>query len=556
MRYITILLAGFAFLIACNTSCNVNDNVQGPDNLETTQYVISTDRDTILQTKNGAFLKIPKGTLTSDNGSTATFDIKEAYSISQMIQGGLTTASNGAPLSSGGMIYINAAKGQNITINQKIQVAIPADFLQKGMQLYKGEEGKDGKINWADPSPLDDNSATDAIDDGKILFQRSCASCHNIGRNMTGPDLAHFMKRFPPTKQNFKYYKPHSVYFNTTAVVEMPADTIRTLPDNPGIDDTGDYTDLYMCNLKNMFGSIGPAFPDFSKKQLLSIYRYIQNESDRLNLPMPGHTYLKDCVDSCKLYNKKTKGLTAKKIKAQNKRDHLEEENGLMVDNKADSTWISSLFKPNTDSVIFYHNDLVVPEKYNASYYKFSIKSFGWTNIDMRVTEIDNVLESELSVKVSGEYKNKVEVFLIIPSVKVYGEGGPTDDDQDKYFFFYKTGKIVLPQNVPAYILALSEKSESFAYGLVPFTTSASQHLNIELHASSKQEFTDAMKQFDLDRLHITVDDAKNANKIRRTDRKLEKIDQQLEEAEALKPKGCNCSCGDYNTTDSLMAVK
>jgi len=161
----------------------------------------------------------------------------------------------------------------------------------------------------------------------------------------------------------------------------------------------------------------------------------------------------------------------------------------------------------------------------------------------MMMKNVEGVEESELFARVVGEYREKTKIYLIIPSVKTYGEGGPTGRNADEYAFFYKTGKLSLPQNVSAYILAVTETEDSIAFGLKEFTTSRQQQIDISLHLSSKAEFTAAMQQFDPERLHIKVNDSKNANEIRKTDTDLKNIDQQLKDAEKLKPKRCDCDC-------------
>ena len=153
MKYIIILLTSLALVISCNTGKKSN-LLSKPDDMTADEYVINIDKDTTLVTKNGALLKIPKGTLATDNGNKVTIEIKEAYSIQQMIQAGLTTQSNGDPLSSGGMIYINAAAGQNVTIKQAIKVAIPADYLDPGMQLFKGEKDDNGIYQLDNPCSI------------------------------------------------------------------------------------------------------------------------------------------------------------------------------------------------------------------------------------------------------------------------------------------------------------------------------------------------------------------------------------------------------------------
>ncbi|MET0395136.1 MAG: hypothetical protein ABW019_18460 [Chitinophagaceae bacterium] len=535
MRYILFLLFSLAVFIACRTGSN-NASLLHPGNLETTQYVIDTDRDTTLQTKHGALLKIPRGALAAASGHSVTLDIKEAYSMAQMIQGGLTTQSGSDPLSSGGMIYINAAKGQDVTIKQKIQVAIPADFLQTGMQLFKGDERADGRIDWVRPDTLPPNPQQAAINQGKTLFESSCANCHIIGQNAAGPDLRHYLRRFTLAEDFPGYYVhyPHHSFereyhgHTDTSAYTIPYDTVLNFKSRAGLL-------LYWCNAMRYNASAGTIHV-MAREDLNSIYRYIQNESDRRNLEVPSNG-LRDCVDSCTAYLEKTGDLLDRQTIEREKRKELLADNGPMVDFRGDSTWPQG----NGQPVNF--EEKVSPASYGAEYYQFTIDSFGWINIDMLLNKVEGVQESELFVKVAGEYTDRVKIYLIIPSAKVYGEGGPADRNAAEFAFFYRNGKLPLPQQQKAYILALTEGGGSLAYGLKEFTTSMQQELTIELHAATKDEFTNAMQQFDNNRLHIKVDDAKNADSIRKTDTVLRNIEQQLKKAESLKPKNCDCGC-------------
>ncbi len=539
MKYIVAILAISALIICCNTGAKKSGLLSKPDDLKADEYVINIDRDTTVETKNGALLKIPRGSLTTSQGNTVTLEIKEAYSLQQMIMAGLTTQSDGEPLSSGGMIYINAKGGQDVRITQAIKVAIPADYLSDNMQLFKGEKNADGNIDWKEPTSLPKNKQLASVNGGQVLFQSKCANCHAIGQDMTGPNLAHFMKRFPIGNEGDGRYYDHAFYqYRGEAVLK--ADSIN-IPD-------GDYLNtyyhfdpyfIYKCNLRNMYGSMGPVlWTDTSDDNLLSIYRYIQNESDRKNLLLPSHAYLKDCADSCVKFKQTVADIKNKKEAAKLKRKSLVDENGPLVDKKPDSTWgVTNTPPPDFD-------ERVSPKYYDAVYYQFTIESFGWYNIDVLMKNVNGVEESELFVKIVGQYREKIKIFLIIPSVKVYGEGGPAESDPDKFAFFYKNGKLPLPQNTDAYILAVTETEESIAFGIKKFTTSIRQELEMSLNQSNKELFTAAIKQLNLNRLHIKVADSKNADEIRKTDTDLKNIDQELKKAEDLKPKNCDCDCG------------
>ncbi len=172
----------------------------------------------------------------------------------------------------------------------------------------------------------------------------------------------------------------------------------------------------------------------------------------------------------------------------------------------------------------------------------------------MMLGKVEGVQESELFVKVTGDYKEKIKTFLIIPTVKTYAEGGPAESNAEEFAYYLKNGKIPLPQNVDAYILAVTETDSSIAYGLKKFTTSKQQEIEISLHAATKEELMEAMREFDTERLHIKVADTKNASEIRKEDADQKKIDEQLKEAENLKPKRCDCDCG-YLSPESAAAI-
>ncbi len=349
MRYfIAIIIFSFIIILSCNTS-KEKEKLLTTANLPSKEYTINIDKDTILQTENGALLKIPKGALRSEIGKTVTLEIKEAYSLSQMIKAGLVTQSNGESLSSGGMIYVNATAGQKVTITQAIKVAIPADYLQKGMQLYRGDESN-GKINWISPTPLQENKQLTSIDTGQILFQTNCASCHTIGKDLTGPDLAHFIKRFPnfgsegdyaPFDHNFAYLYPNVRLRPFSFTFSGDSPTIKRKLDSSFayVDTIGWHSEPYNCNLIKLYGGVlGPQF-NFSLREWQQIYNYIQNESDRRNLPFPGHDYLRTCIDSCNLYKEKVRDLHQQKMLSKFKKKYSIEDNGPLVKITPDTTW-------------------------------------------------------------------------------------------------------------------------------------------------------------------------------------------------------------------------
>lgn len=550
MKYIIALITiATVILIACNSENN-NRLFWKPGNLIPDEYVINIEKDTTLVTKNGALLKIPKGTLKTNKGSSVTLEIKEAYSLEQMMRAGLTTQSNGEPLSSGGMIYINAKGGQDVIITQAIKVAIPTDYLSPEMKLYKGETNADGGVSWVAPTTLTENKQLAVIDRGKQLFESKCASCHSIGKDLTGPNLAHFMKRFPVEDERLQRYYEHGFYPNTDRLVSDEAKSDTTDHINAHFGEAFYHPDpyyTYKCNLRNFFGSVrGPKlFTDTTNPQadILPIYKYIQNESDKRKLAIPPHAYLFNCADSCTKYQQRVIELKEQKQIAEQKRADQVKGNGPLTEEKRNSGPPVSPDNFVDPPAPVNFDDVISPENNKSVYYQFSIETFGWYNVDVVLKDVNGNKESELTVRIMGSYRERVEIFLIIPEQKIYAKAGKKKGGADEYVFAYTNGKIFLPQNAKAYILAMSEAESTIVFDLNEFTTGLSQQIQMELKTSTKEAFNEAVSRLDGNEMKVSVNDAKNADNIRKTETDLKTIDAELKKAENLKPKNCDCDC-------------
>ncbi|MFN8253347.1 MAG: c-type cytochrome [Ferruginibacter sp.] len=558
-NYLFVLMLVFGVYACSDPVTNLPERLLTTDSLQKQNYSININADTLLRTAGGAWLKINKGTFSAENG-TAAIEIREAYSVEQIVKAGLLTASNGIPLSSGGMIYINAAAGQKITINKPFKVAVPSAFLDKGMQLYKGEKDKDGNINWNNPAAVDSNRQMRDIQKGEILFRQKCASCHGIGKEGSGPDLANLYRRFGPPWQHegegdsgyWSYYrhnfkKVHYYHSDITTVYRGKVIAKR--------DTLQHYIENYECNLISLFGNNAvDLYTEWEKNQddWNKIYNYIENESYRGNLPNPRHAYLKASADSCRLYelSKKLKAeLLDKKQREIELQEALVEANGPLVDKRTDpagQSGNSSMPPPD-------FSQRVTPGQYDAVYYQFTIESFGWFNIDMLLKDKEGVQQSELFVRIVGAIKEKIKIYLVIPSAKVYGEGGVSDRGGDEYAFFNVNGSLPLPQNSKAFILAVTETEKSIAFGIREFTTQTKQSFELALKESTKQEFNAAIKSMDATSLSITVAESKNAAAIKAADKTIAQLEAEIQKTALLKPRGCDCDCG--KMTDSVVAI-
>lgn len=551
-KIITALLLITILLLACRSSSHSGKLLKQPGDIIADEYVINTLADTNLVTQNGAILFIPAGGLKS-NKTSVTLSIKEAYNLEQMIRSGLTTKAGEELLSSGGMIEITPTAGEEVTITKPIKVAIPGRQLNENMKLFKGEKAEDGSINWGNPLPMVDNVQIKMMQTGQRLYNSKCASCHGIGKKLTGPDLAHFLKRFSGDTLLVRGYSLHMPYWNQGNEEWFN----RRSPSDEKLREKLSHIDpalwenqwLYFCNQKTQYGSVGTSFPDLGEADLTSIYQYIQNESERLNLPIPANAIPNDCIDSCFQYKKQKQLLIQKKETAEAKMDTLKKDKHSLSEEERtfpvapDTTPVTSPLPPAIDNSPIRVEDIVEPENKQSLYYQFSIESFGWYNVDLLLKEVDGSVKSDLSVRLTGEHSNDAEVFLIIPSTQTYTKAGKKKDQPDQLVFAYNDGSIYLPQQTTAYILAIAETKNSVAFSIKTFTTGLKQEFEINLQTADPETFNEAIRRLNLNGITIKAAESPNAPKLRETGIEIQNLDSSLKNVELLRPRNCDCDC-------------
>jgi len=514
----------------CNQSKNKSFSLTGVDKIPSQLFEINIHKDTVLKTSNGAFLDIPNGAIFS-NDSIVELEIKEAYTLAQMIRANLTTQSNGQPLGSGGMIYINAAKGQAIKIIKAIRVAVPTKYLNKKMQLYKGDQTDIG-INWIDPVPLTENPVVNKIDEGALLFKNNCGSCHKVEVDSIGPALAHVINR---KGKDWAYHFVHGFAsivgienLISTGDISNDYDETDTAPKTPMDVSYGKLNFLYKTGffyhacLEQHFANAGTKFPNLNNTALDAIYRYIQNETDRLQVPYPNNNFT-SCLDSCENYLAALNKLTKKRTALQ--KDSVPQK---VKD-----------FRPPPDlpsnvAPIYPDNDVEVDGN-KSLYYQFTINVVGWYNIDALLNSFDNKTETELRVLITGNYKATISVNLVVPVINTFLAGGKLTGDE-AYGFFTKDGRIPLPLNAKAYILVMGEADGQIVFAVKEFIVGEKQSFEISPLPANMEDFNAAVEAIGNANIQIKSVETQ-------TGKDLKGNDKQLKEVEKLKPKNCGCDC-------------
>ncbi len=133
------------------------------DSTQNSQFkVINANTDNVIEGKNGTIIVCPKNCFVNANGTVINdnvkIELKEAFTLSDMLLENLSTTSNGNLLETDGMIYFNpTANGEQLFINKNIpiHIEIPTKKKLSGMMAYEGIKDASGKINWINPKKLD-----------------------------------------------------------------------------------------------------------------------------------------------------------------------------------------------------------------------------------------------------------------------------------------------------------------------------------------------------------------------------------------------------------------
>jgi mono/diheme cytochrome c family protein len=451
------------FLFSCQAE-KPNTSLLNANNLTSFYVRIDPAQDMKIRTPKGATINIRKGTF----DKVVELEIKEAYTMSDILLGGLITESNSEPLISGGMVYINAKDRQQLVPKLPINISIPTAYVNTDMQVFKGEEKEDGTINWVNPDTLPVTPQTAVLEEGRSLFQQNCQTCHALDKNLTGPSLRGFTQRGPWRNRQAVYNWIH----NPAAFMAR---------------------DRYTQDLKQQYGVVMQAFPALTNRQIDVVIAYLNNEEGNLAADEydGSYTYTTPvnqlCTDTQYIFREQP----------------LNDEPTTTFDTLPSDT--SSYFE-STESAPAVDLRGGFTDKPTSGAYEFEIKTLGWYNVDAYMKGLPGTFPCVLSVQVNGETIVDLKVYVFFPRHKDLSVGSQRGNN---WFYFEKSeGKMPMFLGTKGIVLAFGSKGEQLYIGKGSFYAKPSQQIKVDLQPTTEEAFLQLVKKGNIEGIDFKLNKA------------------------------------------------
>lgn len=470
-------------LFSCSDPAKQKPALFSRDMLQRQYFELEPNKNVAFKTLHGSVISVPAGAF--NVSEIVKLEIREAFTPAEILAAGLVTESNGRPLKSGGMIYVNAtANDQPVELLKPIDISIPNNYYDSSMQVFKGVETDSGIINWVDPLPTDTTPQSQLWTFGKVIFQSKCASCHSIFRDMTGPALKDVENRGPWTDRRnlYQYIRNASKWA---------------------------FTNPYVKSLKAQFGSIMTAYPALSDTAIDAILLYINTEaknpsSNEIQIPIAAVS------DSSGSYSepmpsKPCKDDTTYLPIPEQEETMLEDNTSSVVNTLTDITEeMNSPLKASTieGSLRSGFTDRIS----TFGMYDFSIKTLGWYNIDAAVEGYDGTSIVNVTAELKGEYEaGRIStVYLFCPGNRSLSVSNHFDGN--KYSYNKINNGIPLFIGDRAILFAFGSKGDKAYYGISEFKVSFQQTIPVTIFESTDEEIRNALHSKQMDGIDLGIE--------------------------------------------------
>lgn len=352
----------------------------------TEKFEIKVNEETILKGKKGTSIYIPANTFQFEDGTTptaaVTIEIKECYSLTDMIFEDLQTTSRDQLLETNGMIYLNAeSNGKKLSIKKGKAVAVgfPKKNADKEMGLFYEVELNDTTKTWIPDYELFEYQPKVATDSTDV-----------VGEGYYGIE-------YPIEMTDDLYYYGYSPYLWTSRFNSMQfKGTDKTVLE-------------YIRNLKNVDSANAYLF--YKNDWHVSLDFDIDKNGKMRNFK---RRYYSD-----EKYNKQAIRITIELFKSFppidiNDKDRYSNYErffslGIRSERLLDKEKFKQKFKdkyaPNTNTAI----ENIDPN--DLEYYMFSATEMGWINCD-RFWDIDEDEKTDFIVKTENPKETKIRIIF------------------------------------------------------------------------------------------------------------------------------------------------
>ncbi|WP_420603742.1 hypothetical protein [Flagellimonas sp.] len=503
-------------------------------------FNISGNIDNIIEGEEGTLVIFPKGCFIRSNGSpvieNVEIELAEALSLDQILLSNLTTTSNGKPLETDGMIYLNATtENKQLSINPEIPiyVEIPTDEVKSGMMVYKGIRDESGNMNWVQPKKLENSLV--AID----IFSLNLLPRGFEEEVEKGLPFRDFRQATPQVIDSLYYYgnayindviekkrlsatENEGFYYSILTSDEVDSmvpeseesdilinnDIQDTLYATYGVDplkikalksekfqNTLIATREFEKRLQVMFKICRPDILDIYINNLdknlweldslaATILKGDKHEDAFLGFSKERKTKIRGADKNVQILSKYYKQ-RLKQIKTESRKIFEELEQSRKIEEKKKQKIREA-----------YREILKKREKHRMETYGFQQTELGWLNIDRGAGEKDwESQRLEVLVK-NGDFYDRVHTYIFYKSIKSLFRLNSLDS---KTFFVgnENSREMLIPKRKPAVIASIAYLDDEVYSSFFEFETNSTKEIEINLNKTEKKKLDEILGEFD-----------------------------------------------------------
>ncbi len=545
LSFITALILTCFLLFQCQPKTDKVSKFLDNDPFQNTiapseTFQVNANQDTVIEGDQGTMLVLPKGCFVDASGNvvteTVSLELAEALTLDRMLLSNLTTTSEGKPLETDGMIYLNAtANGKQLKINPDIpiRIEIPTAKRKPGMMAYRGIRDTNGNMNWIEPKPLDnflipvDIGLLDFLPPGfakevekGMPFRKYTTATQELTDSLYY-SLAEWKiiqsENFLATDYNEPYYNSNSKvidgkYTADSYIVSQRKTDVKYEPQldtnkcgispasikvikSPKYQNTSLATREFEARLKVIFQACQNEILEVYVKNLDKNLYELDSLAARLATDTTYKTAFRQFAKQ-RLTKIKNGDKYAQLMRGYYEKQLRQVTTELQQNQEAFRKELAKQNRKFEKVVDSYEKVLWKREKHRMETYGFTWTRTGWINIDNGVLPKpyeSYPLEATLG---NGATLDRAYVYVIYPSIKsLYRLNG--SDNSSFYAGNEDDNEMLMPRNETAVAIAIGYKGEQLFLTSRTFRTGVDKALSLSLKAATPNELKQLLQNYD-----------------------------------------------------------